>query len=97
MDHAIIGTLIGIGSPALIGLALWVFAKYLPKEGTFRRYFVPIANAWAITVYAMLGRYLKKSDMEKVDEGFFKTLAYWLDGFIHTFIAKLDSLIESGK
>jgi len=94
MPEWLLGLIIGIGGPAVIGLALWAFAKYLPKQGIFDKFIGPWATANAIVVDALLGRWLKPVDEDKIEEGFFKTLAFWLDGYIHVFMAKLGELID---
>jgi hypothetical protein len=95
MKEWLIPTLIGLGLPAIIGAALWAFGKYLPKQATFDKFFSPVAEKCAVVVDLFLGRWLKPVDEDKLEEGFFKTVAFWLDGWIHVFMAKLGELIDA--
>jgi hypothetical protein len=97
MPEWIYGLLLGAGIPAGLSLFVWIFAKYCPKEETFQKRIAPFAEECAMFLFLFMGRWLKPVDMEKVEEGFFKTLAYWLDGWIHTFMAKLDFLVNEKK
>jgi hypothetical protein len=88
------GILVGLGVPALLGIGLWAFAKFLPKQATFDKFVAPMAEKNAAVLDFFLGRYLKPADEDKIEEGFFKTIAFWLDGYIHVFMAKLGQLID---
>lgn len=85
----LISLISGIGISALVA----IFAKKLPKEETFKKRLAPIAEWCAVTIHKFFGKYLTPIAEKKLEEGVFLTLAYWLDGWIHVFIAKLNDLI----
>jgi hypothetical protein len=93
MNSTLLALVLGIGLPAIIGLGVGMFAKFFPKEETFKSRIAPISEMCAGAVFFFMGRWLKPSEIDKIEEGLFKTLAYWLDGFIAVFMAKLDNLI----
>lgn len=97
MDKSlIIGALVGFGLPLVISIGVALFAKFFPKEATFNKFIAPIAEKHAKLTEAILGRFLKPVDAQKVEEGVIITLAYWLDSYIRVFVATL-KLNNSGK
>ena len=97
MSHTLIALLCGLGLPVVIGMGIGLFAKFFPKEETFKAKIAPVIENFATATFILLGRWLKPSEMEKVDNGLFKTLAYWLSSGISVFMAKLDSLIAEAE
>jgi len=97
MNNIVLGIILGFGVPALLGLGLVLFAKYFPKEKTFDEKIKPIFEKAAVVFFAFGSRWLKPVDFDKVEEGFLKTIAYWLDKGIEAFMNKLDELIENAK
>jgi hypothetical protein len=97
MSHTIIALLCGLGVSVAIGLGVSLFAKFFPKEETFRTKIAPVVEKIAVGFFMLLGRWLKISDIEKVDEGILKTLGYWLVNSSNVFFDKLDSLIKNAE
>ena len=88
------GLLIGVGLPAILAILIGIFAKVFPKEETFAKRLAPIAEGAAIAWHALLGRWLKPAEEAQIEEGVCVTLAYWLDGMIHVFMAKWSELVK---
>ena len=97
MNAILTGLLLGIGLSAAISAGVVLFAKFLPKEATFKTKIAPLAKNLARVVYLFMRRWLNVSDVDKVEEGFFKTIAYWLDGGIAVFMAELDIFITNDQ
>lgn len=93
----VLGLLFGLGVSALLGLGVVLFAKYFPKEKTFDEKIKPTAEMAATVFFTFFSKWLKPVDFDKVEEGFLKTVAYWADKWIQTFMEKLDALIEVAK
>jgi hypothetical protein len=92
MNQLLLGALLGFGVPAILGIGIALFAKLCPKEQTFKTKIAPFAENLADASYILMSTTfkLKPVDIDKIEEGFFKTIAYWLDGFIAVFMARLD-------
>lgn len=87
----IISSVIGLVITIVTG---WLIRK-IPKDGFFKKFTMPLANKNAIITYFFLKKFFKKkSNMKKIDEGIFETIAYQLVGYIRTFETKIDELID---
>jgi len=95
-NNILLGLLLGFGVPAIISIGVSLFAKFCPKEETFKKRIAPVVEGAAVAFYTLMSRWLKPAEIDKIEEGVFKTLAYWLDAGIHTFMAKLNELIFNG-
>lgn len=78
-----------------IGICVSIFAKVFPKDDIYRSITKPSAEYCAMFIHALCKNRLKLKPKQEADieEGIFKTIAYQLDGWIHTFIAKWNELI----
>jgi len=78
-----------------IGFVIAMFAKYFPKEQTFNKSIAPSAEFFAVLLHSICVKKLrlKYKQESDIEEGVFKTVAFWLDSWIKVFMAKWNSLI----
>ena len=92
--NLIITVLSSVGAfGVLISLITMLFGKFCPKVDTYNKKIKPTADIAAIVVDKFIGRFIKSdSDIDKIEESIFVTLAYWIENWTRDFAAKLSSL-----
>lgn len=87
--NMLVGIALGVGLPALIGIIVALFGRFLPKQETYDKRIRPVVQGAARALSKLLRLKLGAASADKIEEGVFVTIAFWVDQSARDFIAAL--------
>jgi len=89
MSNSIVALLVALGTSAVVGIGVSIFAKKLPKRDIFFKFFKPKSEWLAVIVGKFLSLKLGSKPAEDLEEGIICTLGYWVSKSVEVFCKKL--------